>query len=680
MANPDWMNESNNIVDVVHGAIPYNGLEAKIIESTIFSRLHRIFQSSLAYLTFPSSKVHRHEHSLGVMHLSGLFFFHSICNSRPKEIDTLLSEINKQLEKWLDEGDASIYLGNNAVTDLRHKKSAYLRPTETDKITYPDCALYRQFTPVNLRIEDRFLYYTVYEAVRLVGLLHDIGHLPYSHITEFALQRLYQDAKARSEEDGYKDSENLQEFLRIMDPYEAISGHKTQIHEMIGQKLVEKIFSSIKEEIGFSYGTQLLFMAAVFFTAGQILRATPGENTIYSDLHRIVDGVIDSDRMDYCYRDLYCAGISKEIPQCERIFSSVQILYRDPPSIEKNPVVSETERKRCYFAFTSKALDQIDTLLQKRWNDFSSINYHHRVHKHELLLELTIYQLGREALGLETLEKDSENTQGRPQGILPHDIACLWQTVDAVQKPGAVDILISQVDDEWLNSLLRYKFFQTYGDSYEDRRIHHNIPGWNRMDELITGQKHYHSLFKRSGGFRRFDKDFRAKYDGSTPNETDTQYFFDEKLRELAKADPRNGMATQYYMAVDKRLKAWLAGPEAEKMGILDFCLDENNFSVGIGANDMESIYIVSSRPGNAPGPLKGRSNIFSSLNRQKELFPSFHAYFLPEFKTDRNAYLEVDLPQLRSVLAGIMADCMKEMMNNASKPAKERAASGPVV
>lgn len=676
MPKLDWMNESHNIVDIIHGVIPYNGLEAKIIENTMFSRLHRIFQSSLAYLTFPSNKVHRHEHSMGVMHLSGLFFFHSICNSRQVEINLLLDEIYTEFENWLDGGNAAEYLTSSALTDLREEKGAYLRPKDEEKITYPDCDLYRQFTPVNLKPENRFLYYTVYEAVRLVGLLHDIGHLPYSHITEFALQRLYQDAKVQSENEDHKDNNELKEFLQIMRPYETNNGHKSQIHEMIGQELVKKIFISIKEEIGSSYGTYPLFMAAVFYLSGQILKATPGENTIYSDLHRIVDGVIDSDRMDYCYRDLYCAGISKELPQCERIFNSVQILYRSPPSIEKelSSGTKVAERERCYFSFTSKALGQIDTLLQKRWDDFSFINYHHRVHKHELLLELTIYQLGREALGLEQLRKEPGGAQGKANGGIPSDISYLWRTVGAVQKPGAVDILISQVDDEWLNSLLKHHFFKTYGESYEARRKYHNDPGWNRLDELITGQKHYHSLFKRTGGFRRFDRDFRAEYDGSTPNENDTQYFFDNKLRELVKINPKNGIIAQYYMSVNERLVSWLGSSEAKEMGIFDCCLDENNFSVGIGANDMESIYIVSSQAENESAPLKGRSNISNSLNSQKDLFPSFHVYFLPEYDPIGNTYRKANISRFRFIIAGIMAKCMKEMLDAAKQQKSEGA------
>lgn len=86
----DWIKQSHNIVDIIHGVIPYNGLEAMIMENPIFARLQRVLQSSLVYLTYPSNKVHRFEHSIGVMHLSSNFFFHSIINSEAKIVTRLL--------------------------------------------------------------------------------------------------------------------------------------------------------------------------------------------------------------------------------------------------------------------------------------------------------------------------------------------------------------------------------------------------------------------------------------------------------------------------------------------------------------------------------------------------------------------------------------------------------------
>ena len=43
--------EAHSFIDAIHGTIKYNGLERMIIESPVFMRLHRVYQSSLVYLT-----------------------------------------------------------------------------------------------------------------------------------------------------------------------------------------------------------------------------------------------------------------------------------------------------------------------------------------------------------------------------------------------------------------------------------------------------------------------------------------------------------------------------------------------------------------------------------------------------------------------------------------------------
>ena len=69
----------------------------------------------------------------------------------------------------------------------------------------------------------------------LIGLLHDIGHLPYSHILEHAMHLLYEQVQEISEDERLE-SHNY--FLSIMEKYCTNSGF--EIHEELGKRFVDK--------------------------------------------------------------------------------------------------------------------------------------------------------------------------------------------------------------------------------------------------------------------------------------------------------------------------------------------------------------------------------------------------------------------------------------------------------
>ena len=69
------------IADTMHGSIALSKFEKDIMNTTLFNRLHDIYQNSTAYLTFPANRTKRMEHSFGCMYLCGNIFYSSLCNA-----------------------------------------------------------------------------------------------------------------------------------------------------------------------------------------------------------------------------------------------------------------------------------------------------------------------------------------------------------------------------------------------------------------------------------------------------------------------------------------------------------------------------------------------------------------------------------------------------------------------
>ena len=106
----------------VHGFVPFNDLEHKVISQPAFQRLRRIRQLGWTDYIYPGAMHTRFEHSLGVMHTATLLF-----NSIRKNSESILKS-----------------------------------------------ELYYNYTGLNRHRQ----------LVRLAALLHDVGHTPFSHAAE----------------------------------------------------------------------------------------------------------------------------------------------------------------------------------------------------------------------------------------------------------------------------------------------------------------------------------------------------------------------------------------------------------------------------------------------------------------------------------------------------------------
>lgn len=475
--------------DMIHGAIKLSGLEDAVVSTPIFNRLHRVLQSSMVYLTFPSNKVKRFEHSVGTMHLAGGILYNSIVNTEDSAlVNRLLKEADKELAKWSNNGVNLI--NNNLLDSAVRAKAEKGKPI---RIAPPDNALYRDYYPIGIDEEYRFAYTVLFEGTRIAGLLHDVGHLPYSHVFEFAAGSLY----AKVGEIRGERRKVQERFLDVMKPYYGEKEHDA-LHEAISSKLLTQIVAELAEELPDKASNENLFTAAVFYFVEEILSADRSKNSFFSDIHRIISGVVDADRLDYCSRDLFGCGIRKDVIHYDRLLSSYRLVE------EKDE--KKSGRKRITFTPGMRMIHEVEDLLDRRWEIFSDVNYHHKVHKHEILFSEVLSRIGFQEL-------QDEDLEGIPildlTKAIPLKLYSIWSVVEELRaNSDRIDYPVIQIDDGWMDTLLKNAFFEKYGAKYRSIAELGNDPEWNMFDELISASKHYLPLYKRSVDFREFDARF----------------------------------------------------------------------------------------------------------------------------------------------------------------------------
>jgi len=121
------------------------------------------------------------------------------------------------------------------------------------------------------------------ELVRLAALLHDIGHGPFSHVSEPILQR----------------------FSTV-----DLGSDRQQIHEIISSKIIQtdrELLRILGEE-----------------QCGDITRLMSGSYG-YRILKDIVSGPLDVDKQDYLLRDSYFCGVKYGVYDLHRLIDALRV-------------------------------------------------------------------------------------------------------------------------------------------------------------------------------------------------------------------------------------------------------------------------------------------------------------------------------------------------------------------
>lgn len=451
--------------DSIHGMISLTEYERRIVSTIGFNRLHDVYQNSTVYLTFPTNRTKRFEHSIGTMKLCSDMFFQSLLNTT----DSMLSEFFVIFDREY----TRILNRLRQQTDICKEKLGGRLPETIPQIELDK--LRHSLIPNNIPEQYKVMYLILIQSIRAAALLHDIGHPPFSHIVEFALKDVYQEYKDKE----VSEKENAKEFLEIMSQY--FEGNK-KLHEQMGDEISEGILSKIIVPIT---GDDEKYDENVFeLLVLESVKKIFADDGAFGDLHRIIDSSLDGDRLDYVTRDVLNSGMDAGKIEYDRIINDMQLFV---------------ENGEIFFCVPLKSVNSVEDFVKRRYNSYKGIIYHHRVIKTDYILEEIVKDLVKKYLNgtISDIQRSSEV-------LIPFDISGLWFPLG--DKKSAIKAnALSQWNDSWLTTVLRQIYYTEYYHNEEIKEDSGDYVLAQRLAELLRNSKRYHSLIKRSENFKVID-------------------------------------------------------------------------------------------------------------------------------------------------------------------------------
>ncbi len=376
--------------DPVHGIVPVTGLEYEIIQHPVFQRLHGVKQLGLAYLVYPQAKHTRFEHSIGAMHVASAMAEGFLKNSRGIEEVLLRGEGERE-----------------------------------DFVCF----------------------------VRLAALLHDLGHLPYSHTTETVMYKCY--------EKGL-----LEERTRKL--VEKAEDKGKRLHELVGCELMRRLFSDIKR--GGRGKLRSILSGVRMVLCGEddgAWKKVFTEHAIRICREMISGSITDVDRMDYLVRDAHNTGATYGRIDVERLASGLCL---------------RRYGGRVRIVVPSKIISNVEELYYSRYMMYRWVYLHHKI----IGLELT-YQYA-----LEGIAGEWEKIKRMIDGLLPDPPSELWEIFHPENMWRYTVEYNARIDDSLIDSLLRVaanKLPSTKAGIWSSRLLRRRTPLRplaKRQEDLIT--------------------------------------------------------------------------------------------------------------------------------------------------------------------------------------------------
>ncbi len=314
------------IRDLVHGTILFTKEEERIINHPFFQRLRQIRQNDVAFYVYPSMNTSRFEHTLGVCRIAGM-----------------MAETLTKSPRWSD----------------------YSKELKKE---------------TGISTKEEFV-----KICRFYALLHDIGHLPLSHLFEYAME-----------------SWTEPNYFKVIKEWTDFEGFE-KLHEGFGALISERVIKDSKIPDHLSMVALRLMKEKKF----------PFRNPLYI-IKSVIVSEIDADPIDFVLRDGLMAGGEYD-----------HYDVRKPP----DSVFIEQIDGNWLIAYSEKALTSMEALLLDRYRTYEWIHFHQRVIVTKMLVRFLIEKV----LELKIITKENFNPENIEAFSLKDDV-WLWDVLRNIES------------------------------------------------------------------------------------------------------------------------------------------------------------------------------------------------------------------------------------------------------
>lgn len=440
------MSKKNRLInDNIYQHIEYTQLEDYFLQTKIVNRLLFITQNALAYFAFPSINTKRYIHSIGTMHLSSHMFKHSILNSHTQISGNFISQAEKSINKIIEDNNLNISILNIDFLN--------------------DISLHEYSIPLESQTHSN-VYFLLLQALRLTGLLHDVGHLPFSHQVEYALEKVYK-ALILKQNHNKKEQEFLNFYLQVT------QNNKYVLHESIGRKLVSLLFE-YEVNTFLESDHQKDYLKLLHILCDNIFNEKKDLYFSYKILHTYIDSTVDADRLDYINRDMLSSGYISGAVDLIRIAKQAILIF---------------DNKNFKLSFYDESLIDIEHMLEMRFNLYKKVIYNHNIAKSDALLENVIIYLSKQYFSSKITNHS-----------LTDCISMLWSFLDLNKKYSEEKQLdvISQLDENWLINLFKKEYFKI---KYDENKTIKEKKYLVSFEEVLFGKRIFNSMWKNLNDF-----------------------------------------------------------------------------------------------------------------------------------------------------------------------------------